>query len=117
MFEVCLCWFGLALELVECLVLQNVGSGVNTIGGARVRVSGASSRIHSNGCFGLCSVDGSFIKVSGLGTKPAFTGQNQYGYRYFSGATTSALFSETGAHPNKKGDVLENGSGSVVFIP
>ena len=54
--------------------------------------------------------------MSGLGTKPALT-REQYDERIFSGATTSALFSETEAHPNKKGDVLEDGRGSVVFVP
>ena len=54
--------------------------------------------------------------MSGLGTKPAFTRQGQYGDRYFSGATTSALFSETEAHPNKLGAVIEHGDGSVVFL-
>ena len=36
--------------------------------------------------------------------------------RVFSGATTSALFSETKAHPNQMEDVVEHGSGSVVFL-
>ncbi len=41
----------------------------------------------------------------------------QYDCRYFSGATTSpALFSKTGAHPNKGGDVCEFYGGSVVFL-
>ena len=54
--------------------------------------------------------------MSGLGTKPAFTRQGHYGARIFSGATTSALFSETEAHPNKWGDVGEYDGGSVVFL-
>ena len=107
---------GASLELVDCLALRNGWSGVNAEGGARVRISGASSRIENNGIFGLCSRSGSSIKVSGLGTKPALTRQDG-SHRYFSGATTSALFSQTEAHPNKKGDVVENGSGSVVFLP
>ena len=78
--------------------------------------SGASSRIHGNKEYGLWSNHGASIKVSGLGTKPALTRQDG-SFRYFSGATTSALFSETEAHPNKYGDVVENGSGSVVFVP
>ena len=82
-----------------------------------LRISGASSRIHGNRREGLFSADGASIKVSGLGTKPAFT-REQFGYRYFSGATTSALFSKTEAHPNKKGDVREDADdGSVVFVP
>ena len=73
--------------------------------------------LFSNARFGLCSAYGvSIIKVSGLGTKPAFTRQNQFGIRIFSGATTSALFSETEDHPNKGGDVGEYYRGSVVFL-
>ena len=107
----------LELKLVDCLVLRNGEDGVYPCNGARVQISGASSRIRSNGCPGLYSGFGGSIKVSGLGTKPALTRQ-EYGFRYFSGATTSALFSETGAHPNKAGDVnvLEAISGSVVFL-
>ena len=97
-------------------MLRNGGSGVYATCGARVQISGASSRTHSNGRFGLFSDSGSSIKVSGLGTKPAFTRQSG-GDRYFSGATTSALFSETEAHPNKEGDVIECDGGSVVFVP
>ena len=104
-----------SLEVVDCLVLRNGSSGVRACDGAQVRISGASSRIHSNRACGLSSVSGSSIKVSGLGTKPAFT-RHFYG-RIFSGATTSALFSETGAHPNKEGDAVEFDSGSVVFAP
>ena len=56
-----------------------------------------------------------------MGTKPALTRQDEDGDsdgdRYFSGATTSALFSETEAHPNKDGDVVEYDTGSVVFAP
>ena len=83
--------------------------------GAQVRISGASSRI-GNGSYGLYSFPRGSIKASGLGTKPALTRQNGIRTRYFSGATTSALFSETEDHPNKKGDVVEYGSGSVVFV-
>ena len=53
--------------------------------------------------------------MSGLGTKPVLTRQNVY-FRYFSGAATSALFSETEAHPNKLGDLAEFSDGSVVFL-
>ena len=111
---------GASLELVECLVLRNGGAGVDARNGAQVRISGASSRIHGNRRFGLCSPRGSSIKVSGLGTKPALT-RLDGSFRYFSGATTSALFSETEAHPNKWGnvaeDVAEEENGSVVFAP
>ena len=54
--------------------------------------------------------------MSGLGIKPAFTRQDEDGDRIFSGATTSALFSETEAHPNKKEDVVECRDGFVVFL-
>ena len=80
-----------------------------------MQISGASSRIGNNGDFGLYSSTGSSIKVSGLGTKPALTRQ-EHGTRIFSGATTSALFSETEDHPNKQGDVAEYDGGSVVFL-
>ena len=82
-----------------------------------MRISGASSRIHGTEGFGLFSDYGGSIKVSGLGTKPALTRQDEDGERYFSGATTSALFSETEAHPNKYGDVGEQVDGFVVFAP
>ncbi len=71
--------------------------------------------VSSNGTFGLYSGGASSIKVSGLGTKPAFT-REQHGHCYFSGATTSALFSETEDHPNKDGDVGEYDGGSVVVL-
>ena len=104
-----------SLSLVDCLVLRNGRSGV-WAGCRLMRISGASSRIHGNGGRGLFSAFGSSIKVSGLGTKPAFTRQDQFGQRIFSGATTSALFSETEDHPNKDGDVAEYRGGSVVFL-
>ena len=66
--------------------------------------------------YGLFSDVGTVIKVSGLGTKPALTRQDG-SVRYFSGATTSALFSETEDHPNKDGDAVEYDTGSVVFAP
>ena len=105
-----------SLEMVDCLVLRNGWSGVHAQRDARVRISGASSRIHSNGVYGLSSYSRGSIKVSGLGTKPALTRQSG-GDRFFSGATTSALFSETEAHPNKQGDVVEYRDGDVVFAP
>ena len=105
---------GASLELVDCLVLRNGGDGVYAQGGARVRISGASSRIHGTEGFGLFSDYGGSIKVSGLGTKPALTRQED-SECIFSGATTSALFSETKDHPNKQGDVVEETDGSVVF--
>ena len=99
-------------------MLRNGEDGVRANKGAQVQISGASSRISSNGHFGLFSAHGSSIKVSGLGTKPAFTReQYRYGTRRFSGATTSALFSETEAHPNKEGDVRDFDGGPVVFAP
>ena len=107
---------GASLEVVDCLALRNGGSGVGAREAAQVRISGASSRIHGNGDVGLFSGAGSVINVSGLGTKPALTRQVGIS-RFFSGATTSALFSETGAHPNKEGDVAEEDYGSVVFAP
>ena len=106
-----------SLELVDCLVLRNGCNGVRAFT-SEVRISGASARIHGNEICGLCSDSESSIKVSGLGTKPVLTRQSaaRGGTRYFSGATTSALFSETEAHPNKEGDVAEFGRGSVVFL-
>ena len=103
--------------MVDCLVLRNGEKGVCASEDARVRISGASSRIQSNGGFGLYSYRRGSIKVSGLGTKPAFTRQDDDGTRIFSGATTSALFSKTEDHPNTRRDVGQHGSGPVAFVP
>ena len=83
--------------------------------GPECRSAGPPLASSSNGGFGLYSHSRGSIKVSGLGTKPVLTWQGA-NFRFFSGATTSALFSETEAHPNKTGDVIESHDGSVVFL-
>ncbi len=114
-----------ALELLDTVLARNGGHGLSAHTGAHAQIRGASSRIHGNLSCGLFvqNMFGDYrreerttVTVSGLGSKPPARTDDGYFKHYPSGRSTSTLFERTGDHPNTGHDIVEYGTGSVVFL-
>ena len=114
-----------ALELLDTVLARNGGHGLSAHTGAHAQIRGASSRIHGNLSCGLFvqNMFGDYrreerttVTVSGLGSKPPARADDGYFKHYPSGRSTSTLFERTGDHPNTGHDIVEYGTGSVVFL-